>query len=136
MVNLLIAEARNSKKHPVIQAGNFMTEMYIRKPLPRHNEQIGYLIANFLLMRREYPPIIIYRCVFTAVDRYLEQHRLFCEADADHYSGDFLQKMPKRQPPSVRSAFINSCVAQAVLHSCRKGLLRASPVAPLQPPPD
>ena len=109
IIEYLLEHARSKKLHPVIQAGDFLNEMHLRKPLTCHNEQIGYLIANFILMRNGYPPFIIYRVIFTTMRRYHEEwlRRL-------RRVGDIRHVVP---PPQQRRAFINACVIRATIRA-------------------
>lgn len=98
-LDLLLIKARMKNVHPVIQAGDFLNEMFLEEPLKKENIRIGYLIANFILMRNGYPPIVLYRIIFSTAVKYWEQ---------DKRNG---------LPPVKRRAFINRCVIRAVTYS-------------------
>lgn len=98
----ILSKARVKDAHPVIQAGDFLNEMFLSNPLEKESIRVGYMMANFLLMRAGYPPIVICRIIFPSTIRYWEA----------------FAKM--KVTPVKRRAFINSCVINSVIHSYYK----------------
>lgn len=98
----ILSKARMKDAHPVIQAGDFLNEMFLTKPLTEENVRVGYMMANFLLMRAGYPPIVICRIIFPSTIRHWE----------------LMAKM--KVTPVKRRAFINACVVNSVIHSYYK----------------
>ena len=122
-VELLVHQTLCSRAHPIVKAGNFLTEMFIQRPFVGNNERIGYMIANFLLLQEEYPPVILFRRIFKTVDDYHRRFRARCRMDRQLVAWGIPDWGPSRMPPAVRSAFLNACVIRAVVRSCRYGLL-------------
>ena len=115
---VLVHLTLHSRAHPVIRAGNFMTEMYIRRPFSDYNERVGYMVANFILLRCGYPPVIIHRIVFSQVEKLQRQFAEMAEIDRRRECARHVHH-PPRLPPPVRSAFLNACIMRAVIVACR-----------------
>lgn len=98
-LDYILMRARMKDLHPLIQAGDFLNEMFLREPLQEENERIGYFMANFILLRNGYWPIILYRIIFPSVK--------------EHVKID-LKRHLKLQ---LRRAFINACVIRASIRS-------------------
>jgi len=116
----LVARMTGSVMHPIVQAGMFMIDFLLARPFKEENERTAYLVANYLLLRHGYPPIIIYRALFNAAAEY---HRQRVQLIADDKTVSCLDlRMPARSFPSLRTGFFTAVVARAVRWSCKKDL--------------
>lgn len=116
----LVARTRCSVMHPIAQAGTFIIDFLLASPFDDENERTAYLVANFLLMRRGYPPVVIYRALFNAAAKYrLRRKQLI---DDDKTVSHLGMRMPARVFPSLRGGFFTTVVARAVRWSCKKDL--------------
>lgn len=95
----ILSKARMKDAHPVVQAGDFLNEMFLSQPLAEESVRIGYMMANFLLMRAGYPPVVICRIIFPSTIRHWE----------------WCAKMKVK--PVKRRAFINACVVNGIVRS-------------------
>ena len=119
-VSELVARTRCSVMHPIAQAGTFIIDFLLASPFEDGNERTAYLVANFLLMRRGYPPIVIYRALFNAAEKYRLRRKQMI--DDDKTVSSLGMRMPARVFPSLRSGFFTTVVARAVRWSCKKDL--------------
>jgi hypothetical protein len=104
--------------HPIVQAGIFIIDFLLANPFYGNNERTAYLVANFILMKNGYPPVIIYRALFNAAAEY---HRQRAQLIADDRTVSCLDlRMPARSFPSLRTGFFTAVVARAVRWSCKK----------------
>jgi len=97
----LVQRVAQSNAHPLIKAGDMLEGLFWLHPYPHENEKLGYMLANFILMRAGYPPAIIFRIVFRTVEEYWRRYEE--------------RKMPV--PPAKFRAFLNACVSRAVRRS-------------------
>ena len=116
----LVTRTRCSVMHPIAQAGTFIIDFLLARPFEDENERTAYLVANFLLMRRGYPPVVIYRALFNAAAKYsLRRKQLI---DSDKTVSRLGMRMPARVFPSLKTGFFTAVVARAVRWSCKKDL--------------
>ena len=108
-IETVLRMARSKRVHPLVLAGDVLNRMFKRRPLTRYNEQMGFLLANFVLLRHGYPPAIVYRVIFTQVERYLARWQEWVEEMRDPRYAE--------PPPQTERAFINACVIRAVLRA-------------------
>ena len=116
----LTARLTGGVMHPIVQAGIFIIDFLLASPFDGENERTAYLVANFILMKNGYPPVIIYRALFNAAADYRWRRKQMI-ADDKKVSRLGL-RMPARIFPSLRSGFFSAVVARAVRWSCKKDL--------------
>ena len=116
----LTARLTGGVMHPIVQAGIFIIDFLLANPFYGENERTAYLVANFILMKNGYPPVIIYRALFNAENVYIMQ-RFMAMADDKTVSSLGL-RMPARNFPSLRTGFFTAVVARAVRWSFKKDL--------------
>ena len=116
----LTTRLTGSVMHPIVQAGIFLIDFLLAKPFEEENERTAYLVANFLLLKNGYPPIVIYRALFNAANAYHRERRRMIKKDKT------VSRIGLRMPPryflSLRAGFFTAVVARAVRWSCKKDL--------------
>lgn len=116
----LTARLTGGVMHPIVQAGIFIIDFLLASPFDGENERTAYLVANFILMKNGYPPVIIYRALFNAAVDYCWRRKQMI-ADDKRVSRLGL-RMPAREFPSLRTGFFTAVVARAVRWSYKKNL--------------
>ena len=119
-VSELVARMTGSVMHPIVQAGTFIIDFLLASPFDEENERTAYLVANFLLLRHGYPPIVIYRALFNAAAKYRERRQEMLAKDKT--VSRIGLRMPALKLPSLRAGFFTAVVARAVRWSCKKDL--------------
>ena len=116
----LTARLTGGVMHPIVQAGIFIIDFLLASPFDGENERTAYLVANFILMKNGYPPVIIYRALFNAENTYIAQR--FQAMASDKTVSRLGLRMPAREFPSLRTGFFTAVVARAVRWSYKKNL--------------
>ena len=116
----LVARLTGGVMHPIVQAGIFIIDFLLAKPFEKENERTAYLVANFILMKNGYPPVVIYRALFNAAADYHWRRKQLIASEKKVSSLGL--RMPAREFPSLRAGFFTAVVARAVRWSCKKDL--------------
>jgi len=124
----LIRKLAQSDAHPLIKAGDALEGLFWLKPIECHSERLGYMLANFILMREGYPPAIIFRIVFKTLLQYWQEH--FRRVDEYYKRKEEALYCPhapavlegKPLKPAKFRAFLCGCVCKSVLRSARLGI--------------
>ncbi len=120
-LRVLVERMTGSEMHPIVQAGIFINQFVLDSPFESENERVAYLVANFMLMKGGYPPIVIYRALFNAERKYRRRRKELVEEDEE--PSDLGLDFPSRLfPPLNDGRFFTAVVARAVRWSCKMNL--------------
>lgn len=78
MLEILVERVNTYRSHPIYLAALFMVRFLRLQPFKKENEKVAFLVVNFILMKNGYPPIVIYRSLFSWLERYWTNHELGC----------------------------------------------------------
>ena len=139
------------KTHPIQRVATFFTRFLFLYPFKKGSECTAYLVANFMLMRMGYPPVVLYRALFKWWRRYTDDNgvmggfgkpwvKYFSETDDEDEVLFTLDESALSEPKQwdahvnsrLDSTVFTSVFAKAVRRSCRLGFYAAIPFPPPQ----
>ena len=143
-----VQRVRTRKEHPIWLATDFLVRFLLLDPYDEHVERTAYMVANFILMRHGYPPVLIYRAVFRWWHSNMRLFLLNPNASLIDEWEDYFElendkeRTPERPIASILArtpldpTIFVSLFAKAIRRSCRLGLMRAIPTPSAKIEPD